>query len=471
MLTKNKFYVISKLAFKRHINVNLIMFLVNTMILLNKKNLLTLLSFLLVGTTTLLPSHNTNRYFPFLEKSEHYLYKKRSQAHAALFYASASTAFKRGGGNAGVYELGGKYDLADVFRSYEEFKTPKVGHAPASLTRLKTDLASFDDKTEFKAEGKIKARGLILQYEHDLKWNNFSIGAWLPLVIINTTSRFNPTDKTLLFNEKINLNSIRRSVHDGLELKENNWDKGGIGDLDVYLRWNYFVEHQLMMRSISFNIQAGCLFPTSIDADTSHYSSVSLMGSGHWGLYLNIAPEFELKQNIKAGLILGATYQFKNTQPRRIPIYNEPAIFSPLVGKAKVDPGMTWKISPYVTLENLTDGIHFQARYTYLRHNTDKWTDVRPDKEKTDFSSYLTRKTTTAYPDITQEKINENIANKKNLSKWRSHYITLQATYNSKDALHNLPLDPNIYVMYDIPINGRGISKTHQISLGVELHF
>ncbi|MFH0898702.1 MAG: hypothetical protein V1855_03930 [bacterium] len=413
-------------------------------------------------SNTAFSSHNTNRYFPFLERSDNYLYRKKSYAHASLFYATASTAFKTGGGNAGMFELSGKYDLKDVFRSLDEFKKftmPKT---------FSTELNSFTDKTEFKAEGKIKTRGLTLQYDQDLKWHNLSIGAWLPIVLMNTTGRFNPADKTLSFNEKVNLNELRRTIHENLDLRENNWDKGGCGDLDTYLRWNYYAEHKLLMRSFNIDIIAGCLFPTGIKTDPRHFSSVPAMGNGHWGMYVDLAPEFELKQNLKFGFIFGTMYQFKKTKTRRIPMYNEPAIFSPLVGKASIDPGMTFKLSPYLILENLTDGLHFQARYTYLRHNTDTWKDVRTDAEQSNYPSYLTRKPTA---DITQEKIGANIANKKYLSKWRAHYITLQCLYNSKDALHNLPFDPNIYVMYDLPINGRGIGKTHQISLGVELHF
>ena len=456
VLTKPEFDVTSKLTFELE---NIVFFYTfgGKMIIQKKINVLLLLGFLLTLYNYVSSSHNASKYFPLIERSENYQHKKNPYAHASFFYATASTAFKRDGGNCGITELWGPYDLNNIFRSLEEVK------GAASLTQIKTKLDSFKDRAGFDAEGKIKARGLMLHYNHPLHLWNLTVGAWLPLISINTTGRFTPADQALSSDEQVRLNEIRRDIHNILGLCENNWDKGGLGDIDVYLRWSHQFKHKLMMRSISLNLQLGCLIPTGIDTDINHFSSAPVMGNGHWGLYADLSPEFELKQNLKVGLILSAMYQFKNTKKTRIPVYNEPTIFSPLIGQVSIDPGMTFKISPYIILENLTDGIHFQARYTYLRHNSDTWRGI-----SCDCLSYLTRKPT---EDITQEHINCNIRNKKRLSEWRSHYITLQFLYNSKDALHNIPLDPNIYVMYDIPMNGRGMSKTHQISLGIELHF
>ena len=70
-----------------------------------------------------------------------------------------------------------------------------------------------------------------------------------------------------------------------------------------------------------------------------------------------------------------------------------------------------------------------------------------------------------------QNDIDENLSHKKYLSKWRSHYVTLQITYNSKQALNNWKMNPNLYMAYDIPAGGSGISKTHKVVFGIELHF
>jgi hypothetical protein len=182
--------------------------------------------------------------------------------------------------------------------------------------------------------------------------------------------------------------------------------------------------------------------------------SLPAMGNGHWGMYFDVVPEFELKQDWKFGFMFGGLYQFKETKNMRLPVGNEPAPYSALTGRVEVQPGVTAKLSPYFTLENLTDGVHFQIRYTYLRHSIDKWYDRRSD---TTIPSYLSSGT--------------NVAQHEQMSKWRSHFFSFQLMYDAKQAMQNWGMEPLLYVTYDLPISGNGIAKTHQISVGARLHF
>ena len=111
-------------------------------------------------------------------------------------------------------------------------------------------------------------------------------------------------------------------------------------------------------------------------------------------------------------------------------------------------------------MENVTDGVHFQLRANMVRHRWDTYTDKRANKS---VLSYLEQ---TSLSDI------ESIRNEKNrLSRWKYTYMTLQATYDSKEAMKDWKFTPTFHLIYDYPFGGRNVAKTHQVSLSAELHF
>ncbi len=423
--------------------------------------------------------HNGTRYFPFLEKPEEIVIKKHSHIAPEFFYLKASTAHKRGGGNFGIPELWGRYDLKDVLTSLEAIQGAAVANQIRNM--LAADLR--DKSIKFKTHSNMHAQGLALGYEQDLKWNGFSIGAWVPVMHVSSLGRFhlelnnnNGIDgvgRSLIDAQTGELNAeghlidkVRRTTHDKLGFIGNTWDGSGFGDIDLHLRWNYFMDHQLLMRSVDSYIQVGLILPTGMTIKNNEPLSIPAMGNGHWGAYFDVVPEFELKQDWKLGFMVGGLYQFKDTTDRRIPVGNEPVVYSALTGRVEVQPGITAKISPYFTLENLTDGVHFQMRYTYLRHGIDKWYDKRADKTT---PSYLDHANSAA--GLTPEQITQNIRNREVLSKWRSHFFSFHLMYDAKQALQKWGMNPLLYVTYDLPISGSNIAKTHQLSLGAQLHF
>jgi len=412
-------------------------------------------------------SHNTSRYFPFLEKTTNYVIGKRSHINPEYFYTTASTAFRPGSGHGGIPELGGLYDLKDVINSLQVVRAAQ-GIAVDPVKEVTGSDEFLGKSAMFGVSGKVRSQGVYVSYEQDLKWCGFSVGASLPVMFVNTASRFafKPQQSDCLFQgagltpeaqaqQILVLDQIRRQTHQDIGFQGNEWAKTGVGDLDMHARWSYFADHVLLMRSIDFNILFGVVAPTGTLSNINYPSAISFMGDGHWALYLDVMSEFELKQDWKIGLILGFMDQLKHTRTLRIPVTKEPAIFSALIGRVQTDPGFTFKASPYVILENLTDGLHFQVRYTYLRHNKDTWKDKRRDMT---VQSYLQKD-----PSI--------IALKEKLSKWRSHYITFQVTYDAKEAMKKWFMDPYLYVSYDMPFGGNGIAKTHQLSIGAEFHF
>lgn len=422
----------------------------------------------------LFSTHNTNRYFPFLERPEDYIIKNKSHISPALFFTRASDAHLKGEAKGGIPELWGKYDLMDIIDGMQEvqgdsFVNPiQVFNGPAD--------SWINKSVRYKVDEKIKTFGLLLNYEQQIYKNLLQLGASIPLMHVNTTDRyaFLQRDSASIFsNLKIGelneLDSIRRYTHDQINLKPGNWNKTGFGDLDFHLRLNKTWEYKLRLKRIDLDLQPGLIFPTGVKSDKNNPMSVPFMGNGHWSLYLDLITQIELKQDWIFGVLAGFAYQFDKTRNIRIPVYKEPAMFSALTRDIKISPGNTYKISPYIAALNLSDGLNLRARYTYLRHNKDKWSDNSNSSVK----SYLNQTTDflSGGKNITQEEIQNNIKNKKDLTKWSSHYITLQVDYDAKEASNKWFMDPIIFALVDYHFQGNASCQSNQVTLGVELHF
>ncbi len=449
----------------------------------DKKRFSLLILFLFISNSSVSASHNASRYFPFLERPAEYVIKGKSHVSPSLFYIKADTAFARGGGNTGVPELYGKYDLRDVIASLEKVQGAAFVN-PIEEEKGPGD-AWIDKSIKFRVNGKVKALGLILNYEQafrirgqNLRWKGLSFGLSVPLMHVNTSDNFLFVEKdsdfqvqNLLDGELDQLNRIRRKTHDELGIQGGDWIKSGVGDIDLHAGLNYNWDYKWLMRNIDLNFRLGTTIPTGANYDIDYPSSVSFMGNGHWSLYFDILPELELKQDWKIGLMLGAIYQFNNTRNLRLPVYQEPALFSALISNVKTDPGFSVKFSPYFTAENLTDGVDFHLRYTYLRHNNDKLIDSRANPT---VKSYLNQEIGTQMwegKELTQDDISNNISGKENLTRWRMNYVTLELVYDSREAGNDWILDPKVFLTYDYQFSGNGSCKTHQLTLGIQANF
>jgi len=250
------------------------------------------------------------------------------------------------------------------------------------------------------------------------------------------------------------INKVRHKTHDLLGLAAEDFVKFGPGDLDIYLRMNNSVEYSYFMRSINFENKLGLIIPMGVKRDFDNSAALPFMGDGHAGIYFQTNPEFELKQDFKVGLMLGYLTQLKKTKRFRLPVADEPYLFSALTGPVESKPGYVLKFSPYFTLAGLADGFSGQIRLTHLRHGIDKIKDVRVDSEKVKLASNL-------------DPVETN-------SKWVANLITFQVMYDSKEASKVWGLSPKLLLTYDFPfdwLEGRRSIRTSKITLGMELHF
>lgn len=440
--------------------------------------------------TTLSAAASVSRYTPFIARPERSLVDYgKLKIDLGLVSSTISTADKRYGGKAGVPELWGKYDLKDVVASYMT-----VNPAATNPYELVPQALQYKDlETPFLVTSKTGVFGFTTGAEWSTGLAGFELGANIGFLVARSYGRYSfnnasasnefsnaiarelrklpdyhsleEDQKNSLINEQRNrqaliVDQVRRETHNALGFNANTWSEQTPTDLDVHLRYRHVFEYALLMRSINLMVQTGALFPTSNKIKTAAPLSVPFGANGHWGLYGELDLHFELKRDWKVGLEFALTHLFSRDHTVRLALDREPTIFSALVDKVKIQPGNTFKFSGHFTKGNLTDGLDFQARYTYLRHAEDSVTSKR--QSLLHVQSYLDK--------------SDRVTEKKNLSRWRSHYISFSLIYDLQQAAIIKNADkkliaPRLFVVYDMPMQGNAAAKAHTIHFGAELQF
>lgn len=424
------------------------------------KRFLFLMVSLILICNNLFAFRSVNRFIPFIERPDVNKINGFSNLNTTIFLGNAFQSFKPHGEHVGIPAVWGRYDLNQIINSLQlvqgsTFVNPFFT-LPSSISNLS------GKRIIFKSHGRIKSVGVTLEYEQNIFWNNFSVGAWIPLMRVwsNQTFEFDsedsdPAAKALTSSQVEQLDKIRRSVqYDQMGLEVGEWEKSGFGDLDLYLRFYGELDYVLLMKAIRVNLFAGFLFPTDRELQLNNPASIPFMTNGHFGTYLDFISDFELKDDMKVGFIYGFIVQNKKVQRMRIPVTQEAYMFSPLVGTVKMRPGFTWKIGGYLTIENLIDGLNFQLKYQHIKHTKDTMIDERPINDR--------------------RLIPSNTSFFEDHSKWTADYITLDFSYNSREAFHHWKLSPTFYLTYDFPIDwfgAKGAAKDHKFTVGCELHF
>ncbi len=231
----------------------------------HRKHFLFLVAFFLTIIDNLCATHNGNRYFPFFEKPEDYGYHDKQVLDTSFFMTFASTAFSRTRSTVGIPELWGQYDLNAIITSYQAAGDPGFVNPFIAKYGPGFDLVS----APFKVSQRIRSRGVTFSYKYPYKISDehhLLFGFWMPVIHLDTTCRYQflsekfqeqSLPRALTDKEQADLNvtmdKIRRQTHDLIGFNQNAWQKGGLGDLDLFAMYNFYTDHKLLMRSINVN--------------------------------------------------------------------------------------------------------------------------------------------------------------------------------------------------------------------------
>ncbi len=400
-----------------------------------------------------------NRFFPLFPKPYTRTKERPSQFSAEVFFMAADSSYGDREESIGWPEIFGRYDQTNESQGMVDLGLPSP---------LLDEWRGFDIK--WRMDGKLQAQGIALYYDQAIT-EQFSFGGtWLFMKSNswhnfffdnnNSTGRFTDADRLELDQERRQMNQILGLC--GPEAKQS-----GSGDIELYIRYGYLSEYCYKFRRMDVGLKVGALIPTGVKRNIFSPASVPFGGDGFWGFYVQGEGEFELKEDLIAGIMIRASKRIAKTRLERcivvlnngnMQIVDNSLLYGVLAAPIFVDPGATIMASPYVALDHVRAGLGGRLRYTLVVHEPDDWRDRRPEN-------------------LRPVAIPESLGNERPLDeklRWAYDYVSLTAYYDFNSFTCDEGLAARVYLTWDFPVQlfkAYNMSKTNKISLGVEVHF
>jgi len=384
-----------------------------------------------------------NRYMPLLQRSYITCAERPSHVRGALFAMTASQAFGNGDDFLGIPEIYGPFDLGALAKS--------MGIAHIPMSPLLSELQ--DQKIPFRVDGRLQTQGANFGYRQqigDLLQLGFT---WF---VMRSTSRqeFFTDRNNMNFSGTLTDASLDQALREALAslgFNQSYAHQVGASDFDAFARVGYRFDYELKCRSIDTGLRMGVLAPMGVVRCPTIPASIPFGGNGFWGMYGQFDLEIEAKEDFKAGLFARLNKRFAKTKSVRMPVTQEPSIFGVVQGDARINPGVTFIFSPYVSIEGLRGGLGLRVDYTLIKHQRDSWTDARCG---------------TCVP--------VNLCQAEAFSGWGSDYASFTAFYDFGKTKEQRSFEPLVFFTWDIPVSlfvAERSVKTNRVMLGVEFSF
>jgi hypothetical protein len=365
--------------------------------------------------------------------------------------------------------------ILGIFGPYDE---NKIADALVAIGQpdpfdLFPTLARFRNQNiEWRMEGKLQTQGAAFQWDQHL-WRYLWMGGSFFFMHLYSRTAFELSpvfiaSNAISIDDQQRLDELRRLMNKQLGLNASVFNTTGFSDIDFYLRVGNIWDYLCRFKRIDAGIKFGAMFPTGLRRVIKNPASFPFGGDGHWGIYSAIDAEFELKEDWKAGLHARVNKRFAKTKEERMPvvggeqaltrkendhtqIVSEQQLWGAVVGPARIDPGVTFIVSPYGRLENIREGFGIQIGYTIVHHMKDSWKDER----------------------LIQVPITNLEANR-DKSQWTTEFVTVDAFFDCTQILGSHRAVPIVSFKWDVPIKffaAEGAVKTNRIMLGLQLNF
>ena len=310
------------------------------------------------------------RFMPFIARSDQLLLSddKQHSGSCDFFIATASEAVSDEK-TVNIPTLFGSFDqkkYADgmVKAGYPNFLRPEWRN----------------QSIPWSTPGKIQAQGIAMAWYIPLIPNLLSTGFNCLWMHASTYSYFNQENvQTLTYTDsKQELDEIRRCMFNTVGLTRNYSSQFGFGDIDWYIRCGRSWHYAFKCRNFNVGGRLGLLIPTGKKQDLACPTSIPFGGNGHWGAYGAFDGLFELREDLKVGILVRVSKRFAKTACHRLTVNEEPGPLGIITGLAHVNPGLTFIFAPLIALENIREGMGASIQYTMTKHLKDTWTDARP---------------------------------------------------------------------------------------------
>ena len=389
----------------------------------------------------------------------------------------ADDAYDFGGGMLGGFQ---RFDLKDLAKSADIYSR-ESGNGVYTPDMLQLIPAWQDQSIVFDTIGSIRVQRAVFAYsdfisladyadvfkespiKHRLlKGGTFCFGASLPFIQVQSSGRYEVNrvlsaepfkGAVAAVDQKIE--RLRVELFDQIGLVGNVWDHKGIGDVSIYAGIESHTEYFLRLRSLDVAFLFGALLPTGMQRDQKCPVSIPLSLSSV-GFNIQTYLELGLKDYLHMGFMSGLMIARAKHHEMRLPVYQEPSAFSPLLTHVYAEPGLTGWLNPYFKISNIANNLHLTVNYACVWHGQDKYDGDRVTRP---VQSVLMRNvdsepygTTKSERDAAIKKFYESTA-------WSSRHIGLAFTYEPYQADKYAKINPLLSVGFQMSHKGSNIPK------------
>lgn len=351
-------------------------------------------------------------------------------------------------GNRGIGVTDESIGIPEVFGEFDMHQL-----AEALTLTGRTNPLPFEVQLEqfpFRVIGKTQAQGIdgLVHLAFD---NHFSFGGSWVVMRVNSTQHFFEKNRNCALLTPNQVDMYRRLILSELGFVGPNYNHVAFGDSEWYMRIGKSWDYTAKMRYIDAGARLGVLIPSGAKRNPAYPSSLPFGGDGMWGMYGSLDGLFEVKEDLKVGMVFRLNKRFPRTFNERMSVNGEPWIFGATCGLIKVNPGVTFIWSPIVMLENIRAGLGIGAQYHLTYHQEDDIVDMRLNKS-----------------------IPVNLNGMKRYSKWGADYVTVDVMYDFGKELRSRSFAPVLSFRVDIPAYffvTEHVPQIYRISLGIEFDF
>jgi len=262
------------------------------------------------------------------------------------------------------------------------------------------------------------------------------------------------------------LETLRAQLFKKIGLAENVWDKRGLGDVECYVGLQTHVDYYLRLRTLDANILVGLTMPTGGKKDPEYPSSVPF-GANSFGLSLQSNIKIGLKDYLHVGFNSGLAFFSTRSAIMRVPVYEEPMAYSPLVTSIRIIPGGTYWFNPFLTIKNISNDLHLTLNYSFIWHSVDEYFDERRDATSLSvFSRAVNDDLGIVFKDRNTAKNSLVKA-----SRWFSRNFGLTLTYDPYQVRSARTIVPYFNFGFQYAHNGVNVPAVHQLHASVSVDF
>lgn len=360
-----------------------------------------------------------------------------------------------------AYENQKDDNLVGIIELFGPYQQAQIGCALTAIGKenpLETDpliaQAVNGKELTWQPNSKLQAQGFNLTAQQAFG-QHWSVGFDCLCMHVQGRQEFHlVTDATTFLSKEdiLRLDVLRSSMNAELGIQDEYMNQVGFGDIILFLRYGSVWDCLYKFRTIQAGIRLGALIPTGLPASIHYPMSVPFGGDGHAGLFVCADLECEVKEDWKVGLWFQVNKRFSKTQCKRLPACKEQPLYGALQLPVKINPGATVIFYPYISFENLREGLGMRVLYSLIHHWRDDWSVACP-------------------PSVPIGVPVEEIEKK---TKWSSEHVTLNAFYDFGKVKKNRQFEPILQFFWDIPVSwlaSQGVPKAHKITIGLEFNF